>query len=73
MDEKHPYKACEICRLSIDNIKEKGMAFQRKVSYAGRSLIITVPEDIAKHMGIERGSRVRIVPIDKGSFLVEKI
>ncbi|RLG19839.1 hypothetical protein DRN67_01640 [Candidatus Micrarchaeota archaeon] len=61
---------CKYCSLSLKNIK-KNLVFERKVSYAGRSLIIIIPEDMAKHMSIEKGTIVRLIPVDKKEFLVE--
>jgi len=51
--------------------KEHMFMFVRKVSYSGRSLIITIPEDLATHLDIERGQKVKIMPMDKKGFLVE--
>jgi len=62
---------CSYCDLSLENIRKKNLIFERKVSYAGRSLIITIPEDLAKHMGIKRGAKVKVMPVGKKWFLVE--
>lgn len=51
--------------------KEEMFIFVRKVSYSGKSLIITIPEDLASHLEIEKGQRVKIMPMDKKGFLVE--
>lgn len=63
---------CKVCEASIENI-EKKICFERKVSYSGRSLIISIPEDLARYMRISKENRVRILPIDKKKFLVELI
>ena len=62
---------CGYCNLSLENIRKKGLIFERKVSYAGRSLIITIPEDLARHMGIKKGDKTKLMPVGKKGFLVE--
>ncbi len=62
---------CSFCDVSVDNITKKSLPFERKVSYSGKSLIITVPEDLAKHMHIDKSKHVRIFPVDEKKFLVE--
>ncbi|MEM3364205.1 MAG: hypothetical protein QXS93_01710 [Candidatus Micrarchaeia archaeon] len=62
---------CSTCERCVDNIQKKNLFFERKVSYSGRSLIISVPEDLAKYMGIAKGKTVRIVPVDRKKFIVE--
>ncbi len=64
---------CDVCQASILNLEKNNLYFDRKVSYSGRSLIISLPEDLAKYMGVKKGERVRIIYIDKKRFLVEKI
>lgn len=52
-------------------MKEQMFIFVRKVSYSGKSLIITIPEDLASHLKVKKGQKVKIRPIDKRGFLVE--
>lgn len=71
MEEPRKLPICKICETNVDNIKKKNMVFERKVSYAGRSRIITIPEDLARFLHLERGNLVRLIPVDSRSFLVE--
>ena len=71
--KEEPGKAgiCSYCSLSLENIRKRNLVFERKVSYAGRSLIITIPEDLARHMGIRKGAKAKLVPVGRKWFLVE--
>jgi len=62
---------CAECDRCVDTIQKKNIFFERKVSYSGRSLIISIPEDLAKYMLLSKEKMVRIVPVDKKKFLVE--
>ncbi len=64
-------KMCDSCDKSLPNITKKNMTFLRKINYSGRSLSLHIPEDVAKYIGIEKGSSVKIIPVNKKSFLVE--
>lgn len=46
-------------------------AFKRKVTYSGKSLAVTIPEDLAAYLGLQKGKPVRILPLDKRGFIVE--
>ncbi|MEM0437891.1 MAG: AbrB/MazE/SpoVT family DNA-binding domain-containing protein [Candidatus Micrarchaeia archaeon] len=64
-------KSCATCEHAIPNIEKRNMHFERKVSYSGKSLIISIPEDLARYMGVSKGSRVKVIPVNKKAFLVE--
>ncbi len=68
-----PGPTCDVCQVSILNIEKNNLYFDRKVSYSGRSLIVSLPEDLARYMGIQKGQHVKIIPVDKKRFLVEII
>nr|MDO8084201.1 YgiT-type zinc finger protein [Candidatus Sigynarchaeum springense] len=54
-----------------DMIKAEMLAFERKVTVSGRSLVINLPEDLVRHMHIMKGQKVRIRPAGKRRFIVE--
>jgi len=62
---------CAHCEVALPNIEKKNIYFERKVSYSGKSLIISIPEDLIRYMGLSKENRVRIIPINKWQFLVE--
>ena len=54
-----------------EKIKQELFGFVRKVGYSGKSLIVSIPEDLASHLKIEKGRRVRIRPYSNKGFFVE--
>lgn len=54
-----------------DMIKAEMFGFKRKVTISGRSLVINIPEDLVRHMNIEKGKKVKIIPAGKKRFIVE--
>ena len=52
-------------------LKFHRFSFERKITISGRSLVINIPEDIARHMKLEKGKKTRLTPLDDKHFLVE--
>lgn len=63
-------QADELERLTNQE-KKRAFTFTRKISYAGRSLVINLPEDLVSHMHITKGNLAKLTPIDKKRFVVE--
>ncbi len=52
-------------------LKEYSFGFERKVTVSGKSLVLGVPFELAEHLNIKQGQKVRIIPIAKEGFLVK--
>ena len=63
-------QAGELERLT-QKIRQRSFTFTRKISYAGRSLVINIPEDVVSFMHIAKGKLATLTPIDKKRFMVE--
>lgn len=46
-------------------------SFERTITISGRSLVINIPEDIARHMKLSKGKKTRLTPLDDKHFIVE--
>ena len=55
-----------------DEIQKKSFGFERKVTISGKSLAVTIPTDLAGHLHIKAGTKVRILPA-KGGFTVKTV
>jgi len=64
-------KQVEDMEQKTDLIKAEMLAFERKVTISGRSLVINLPEDLVKHMNIIKGKTVKIIPAGKKRFIVD--
>ncbi len=54
-----------------EDIKKYAFRFVRSVSKSARSLVIRIPSDLAKYLGLSENSRVEMIPIGKKRFVVE--
>ena len=51
---------------------ESTFGFQRKITVTGRSLAVTIPQELASHMKLSKGSTVKITPITSG-LMIRKV
>ncbi|MFA4935966.1 MAG: AbrB/MazE/SpoVT family DNA-binding domain-containing protein [Candidatus Methanoperedens sp.] len=54
-----------------EDIKKHAFRFIRSVSKSARSLVIRIPSDLAKHLGLSEDSKVEMIPLGKKRFVVE--
>ncbi|MBI5176931.1 YgiT-type zinc finger protein [Candidatus Micrarchaeota archaeon] len=52
-------------------IKVHRFSFKRKLTVSGRSLVVNIPEDIVRHMGMRKGQAAMLVPVDDKHLLIE--
>jgi len=64
-------KQIEEVERRVESLKVHRFSFERKITISGRSLVINIPEDIARHMRLEKGQKTRLTPLDDKRFLVE--
>lgn len=57
-------------RARTDEAKEYMFGFERKVSLSGTSLVVGIPAELASHLRIKQGQKVRIIPVAKEGFMV---
>jgi antitoxin component of MazEF toxin-antitoxin module len=50
---------------------KKFPTFKRKISYAGNSLVLIIPEDLSKFLNLKKGSEVEFVPLNQRMFAVK--
>src|SRR3989338_4855452 len=81
---KFPAEICTKCReewfseetaKKIEEIEKKkglfGLTKQSKISYSGNSLIVRIPNKIAKFMNLKKEKQVMIYPEGKNKILIE--
>ena len=54
-----------------EEMKEYTFGFERTVTISGKSLVVGVPSELADHLNIKQGQKVRIIPIAKEGFMVK--
>lgn len=55
-----------------NEIKEYQFGFERKVTISGKSLVVTIPQEIAQHLHLKAGQPIKIFPIAKKGFFIKK-
>ena len=54
-----------------EQLKVHLFPFLRKVTVSGRSLVINIPEDLARHLRVIKGTAVKLIALDDKRFIVE--
>ena len=55
-----------------NELKEYTFGFERKVTISGKSLVVGIPSELADHLEIRQGQKVKIIPIAKEGFMIKK-
>lgn len=58
--------------LRTKELKEYEFGFERKVTISGKSLVVGIPSELADHLSIKQGQKVRIIPVAKYGFMIKK-
>lgn len=51
---------------------ERSFGFERKLTVSGKSLVVGIPSELAKHLKLKKGQRLRITPVADDGFLIRK-
>ena len=52
--------------------KEYVFGFERKLMISGKSLVVTIPYELAEHLNVKQGQKVKIFPIAKEGLMIRK-
>ena len=55
-----------------NELKEYTFGFERKVTISGKSLVVGIPSELADHLEIRQGQKVKIIPVAKDGFMIRK-
>ena len=69
--ERKEYSFFSFVRRSKEK-KEYSFGFERKVTVSGKSLVVGIPSELAEHLKIKRGQKVRIIPVARDGFMIRK-
>ncbi len=56
-----------------EELKEYTFGFERKITLSGKSLVIGIPHELAEHLKMKQGEKVRIFPIANEGFMIRKL
>ncbi len=60
-------------RARTEELREYQFGFERKITISGKSLVVSIPHELAEHLKMKQGEKVRILPIAKEGFMIRKI
>ena len=66
-------KQAKAVEARTDKLLEQQFGFERKLTTSGESLVIGVPHELAGHLGLKAGKKVKIFPLNDDGFIVRKI
>lgn len=52
---------------------DRSFSFERKVTISGKSLVVGIPVELAAHLGLKKGSKLKLFPIAQDSLLIRKL
>lgn len=56
--------------IRTEELKEYTFGFERKVTVSGKSLVVGIPAELATHLNIKQGQKVRIIPVAKEGLMI---
>ena len=56
-----------------NELKEYTFGFERKVLMSGKSLVVGIPSELADHLHLKQGERVKVFPIADEGLMIRKI
>ncbi len=56
-----------------EELQQETFGFMRKVTVSGKSLVITIPLELAQHTHLHQGTKVKILPLAAEGFIVRKV
>ena len=65
-------QAKQLERLT-DEVRMARFAFERKVTVSGRSLVVSIPQEIAHDMRLHQGQRMKLYPVGRSEILMKKL
>lgn len=59
--------------LRTNELKECQFGFERKITISGKSLVVGIPSELADHLRIKQGTKVKVIPISNEGLMIRKI
>ncbi len=60
-------------KARTNELREYTFGFERKVIISGKSLVVSIPHELAEHLHINKGQKVKIFPISKEGMIIRKV
>jgi uncharacterized Zn ribbon protein len=60
-------------KARTSELKEYTFGFERKVTISGKSLVVGIPAELADHLNLKQGTKVRIIPVAKEGMMIKPL
>ena len=60
-------------KIRARELKEYTFGFERKVILSGKSLVVGIPAELAEHLKIGQGQKVKVYPLANEGLIVRKV
>ncbi len=65
-------KQAKEMKTRTNELREYVFGFERKVTISGGSLVVGIPHELAEHLQIGQGQKVKIFPVANEGLLIRK-
>ena len=59
-------------KARTQELREYTFGFERKVTISGKSLVVSIPSELAEHLHIKQGQKLKIFPVANEGFIIKK-
>ena len=59
-------------KTKTKEMMDRTFSFERKVTISGKSLVVGIPSELAAHLHIKKGQKVKIIPVACEGILIKK-
>ena len=60
-------------KARTNELKEYMFGFERQVMVSGKSLVVGIPCELAEHLHIKRGQKVKVFPVADEGLMIRKV
>ncbi|MBI5392389.1 AbrB/MazE/SpoVT family DNA-binding domain-containing protein [Candidatus Woesearchaeota archaeon] len=60
-------------KAKTEQLKKHSFGFERKITISGKSLVVTIPIELASHLHIAQGQKVKLYPIANEGLMIRKM
>ena len=60
-------------KTRTNELREYTFGFERKVLVSGKSLVVGIPSELAEHLHLHQGQKVKIYPLANEGLMIRKL
>lgn len=60
-------------KIRTNELREYTFGFERKATISGKSLVVGIPHELAEHLHIKQGQKLKIFPLANEGLMIKKV